>query len=126
MDTDKMYKQYMPYDRQTITKICTPAFLTQDSNGCVWNTNDETLNGYIGYLPWWALDREIEQDCLLYKVDSNGKMYFLQIIHVIKIKTGLKRDCIIYKIDSRHAKLELYYIPRGLRFKIGLKSMSRR
>ena len=125
-DTEEIYKQYMPYDYPTMVKINTPAFLTQDSNGFEWNTNDETLNGYIGHLPWWAFDREIKQDCLLYQVDSNGKLYFLQIIHVIKIKTGSKRDCILYKIDSRHAKLQLYSIPHGFRFKIGLKSMSRR
>ena len=126
MDIDKIYKEYMFYDRHTIAKINTPAFLNRDSNGFNWDTQDETLNGYIGKLPWWAFDRKIEQDCLLYKVDSNGKLYILQIIHVIKIRTGLNRDCIIYKIDSRHAKLKSYYIPHGLRFKIGLKSMCRR
>ena len=33
MDIDKIYKEYMFYDRHTIAKINTPAFLNRDSNG---------------------------------------------------------------------------------------------
>ena len=86
MDIDDFYEKYMPCSRDIIAKISTPAFLSQDSNGFNWDTRDDTLNGYIGKLPWWAFDRDINQDCLLYQVDSTGKLYLLQIMHILKIK----------------------------------------
>lgn len=126
MDIDEIYEKYMPCSRDIIAKIGTPAFLSQDSNGFKWDTRDDTLNGYIGKLPWWAFDRDINQDCLLYQVDSTGKLYLLQIMHILKIKTRLNKYVITYKLDSRHAKVNIYCVPHGLRFNLGLKSMCRR
>ncbi len=125
MDIDEFYEKYMPYSRDIVAKIGTPAFLTQDSNGFKWDIRDDTLNGYIGKLPWWALDTNIDQDCLLYQVDSNGKLYILQMIHILKIITGTDKYIITYKLDSRHAKIDLYCVPHGLKFKLGIKSMRR-
>ena len=125
MDIDKIYELYMPYPREIIEKIGKPAFLSQDSNGFKWDTKDESLNGYIGKLPWWAFDRDLGQDCLLYQVDSTGKLHLLQIIHILKITTCLDRYVIRYKLDSRHARVHLHCVSYGLKNKLGIKSMRR-
>jgi len=126
MDIDEIYEKYMPYSRDIVSKIGIPAFLSTDSNGFGWDINDETLNGFVGNLPWWAFDKNINQDCLIYQVDSKGKLYLLQVMHILKITTMSNKYVITYKLDSRHAKIKLFCVPYWLKFRMGLKSMCRR
>ena len=43
------------------------------------------------------------------------------MIHILKIITGTDKYIITYKLDSRHAKIDLYCVPHGLKFKLGIK-----
>lgn len=115
----------MNYDLETVAEISTPAFLTRDSNGTEWETNDMKLNGFLGHLPWWALDREIHQDCLLYQVGTKGALTLIQLIHVLKIKTKHSKYVISYKIDSRHAQIRMHRISTDQRFQVGLQAIHR-
>ena len=102
--------------------VSNPKYLSCDQHGfpCEFNCK---INGFLSHLPWWTLDQDVGQDCLLYQVDSNGALYLLQIIHVYKIYSSLKGYTIYYKHDVRHAKLNVYFVPRARLSHIGLMSL---
>lgn len=97
--------------------------LTRDEYGRMWTASSE-LDGYLLHLPWWAKDRTIDKTCLLYQVDSNGKLYILSIVHICRIQTSTHGMVLLYKTDARHARLEYYYVPKGRWGHIGLMSIS--
>lgn len=102
--------------------VSNPKFLTCDQHGFPCEV-DSKVNSFLGHLPWWTLDRPMDQDCLLYQVDANGSLHLLQIMNIYKIQTSLVGYTIIYKQDSRHAKLNTYSVPKARLFQIGLMSL---
>ena len=102
--------------------VSTPKYLTCDQHGNPWKV-DARINSFLGHLPWWTLDRRLDQDCLVYQVDSNGAIHLLQLMNVYKIQTSLRCYTIMYKHDLRHAELHFYSVPKARLFQIGLMSL---
>jgi hypothetical protein len=102
--------------------VSNPKFLACDQHGFSCKA-DFKFNSFLGHLPWWALDRPLSHDCLLYQVDSNGALHLLQMINVYKIQTRLGGYTLLYKHDVRHAQLHLYTVPKARLFHIGLMSV---
>ena len=102
--------------------LSNPKYLTCDQHGFPCEV-DSKINSFFGHLPLWTLDRPLNHDCVLYEVDANGALHLLQIMNICKIQTSLKGYTILYKHDSRHAKLNMYSVPKARLFHIGLMSL---
>lgn len=96
--------------------------LTQDEFGHTWFA-ENSLNGYLAYLPWWGLDQKINKTCLLYQVDSKGKLYILCIMYIIRIRTHCEGYTIVYSHDKEHARLHTYRINKMRLNKVGIMSL---
>lgn len=97
--------------------------LSCDEHGRMWKaTND--INGFLIHLPWWAKDNPLEKTCLLYQVDSKGQLFLLCIMHVRKIKTSNDSMLILYTTDARHARLEIWPVPKWRWGQVGLMTIS--
>lgn len=116
------YKIVM-FSHKEWTYISSLKSLTRDEYGHMWKASDD-FNGFLSYLPWWALDQRLDKTCLLYQVDSKGQLFLLCIMYVCKIVTSLHSMSIFYKTDKRHARLEIYKIPKYRWGHIGLMSIS--
>ena len=102
--------------------VSNPKYLTCDQHGFPCEV-DSKINSFLGHLPLWTLDRSLNHDCVLYEVDANGALHLLQIMNICKIQSSLKGYTILYKHDSRHAKLNMYSVPKARLFHIGLMSL---
>jgi hypothetical protein len=96
--------------------------LTRDEYGHMW-TAENSLNGYLAYLPWWALDQKLNKTCLLYQVDSKGKLFILCIMYIVHIRTHPEGYTIIYSNDKEHARLHTYRITKLRLNKVGIMSI---
>lgn len=97
--------------------------LSRDDYGRMWKPTGN-INGFLTHLPWWAKDRTLEKTCLLYQVDSKGQLFLLCIMHVRKIKTTSDSMLILYTTDARHARLEIWTVPKWRWGRLGLMSIS--
>ena len=96
--------------------------LTRDEHGHMWSA-ENSLNGYLTHLPWWALDRKLNKTCLLYQVDSKGKLFILCIMYIVHIKTHREGYTIIYTHDKEHARLHTYRINKWRLTNVGIMSI---
>ena len=80
--------------------------LTRDEFGHMWSL-ENSLNGYLAHLPWWALDQKLNKTCLLYQVDSKGKLFILCIMYIVHIRTY---DIILLFIPTTTARLHTHRI----------------
>lgn len=60
--------------------------LSCDEHGRSWKATNN-INGFLIHLHLWAKDHPLEKTCLLYQVDSKGRLFLLSIMHVRQIKT---------------------------------------
>lgn len=125
MDFEALYERMTGHSLEEMKVIGSVARLDMDSNGVRWNTLCSDINAFIAHLPWWALDRDLGKDCLMFQVDSHGSLQLLQILHVVRITTRSDKVNIWYKLDARHAKLEVCFVPKARWRKVGLKSINR-
>lgn len=125
MDFEALYERMMGHSLEEMKAIASVARLDMDSNGVRWNTLDSDINSFIAHLPWWALDRDLGKDCLMFQVDSQGSLQLLQILHVVRITTQPDKVNIWYKLHAHHAKIEVCFVPKGRWRKVGLKSINR-
>jgi len=96
--------------------------LTRDEYGHMW-TAENSLNGYLSYLPWWALDQKLNQTCMLYQVDSKGKLFILCIMYIVHIRTHSEGYTLIYSHDKGHARLHTHRINKWRLNKVGIMSI---
>ena len=96
--------------------------LTRDEYGHMWSS-ENSLNGYLAHLPWWALDNKLNKTCLLYQVDSKGQLFLLCIMHIVHIKTHRLGYTIIYKNDKEHARLHTFRVNRMRLNRIGITTI---
>jgi hypothetical protein len=75
-----------------------------------WESKPTGLNSFLSTLPWHALDNPIQQDCLLYNVDSAGTLHLLAIVYVIRLTTTPTSRTVLYKYDKQHARLHTYRV----------------
>lgn len=85
--------------------------LSCDEHGRSWKATNN-INGFLIHLHLWAKDHPLEKTCLLYQVDSKGRLFLLSIMHVRQIKTTNDSILILYTADARHACLEIWSIPK--------------
>ena len=97
--------------------------LSCDEHGRMWKASGN-INGFLIHLPWWAKDEILEKTCLLYQVDSKGQLFLLCLMHVRKIKTSVDSMLILYTTDARHARLEIYSVPKWRWGRMGLMTIS--
>ena len=97
--------------------------LSCDEHGRMWKPTDD-INGFLINLPWWAKDKILEKTCLLYQVDSKGQLFLLCIMHVRQIKTTADSMLILYTTDARHARLEIWTVPKWRWGRVCLMSIS--
>lgn len=91
---------------------------------CNWNYNGGNVNSFLAKLPWYALDTPLQQDCLLYNMDSTGALHFLAIVYVVIIRTTAASMTVIYKYDQQHARLHTYRIRKERWGIVGLVSIN--
>lgn len=125
MDFETLYERMTGHSLEEMKVIGSVARLDMDSNGVRWNTLDSDINAFIAHLPWWALDRDLGKDCLMFQVDSRGSLQLLQILHVVRITTQSDKVNIWYKLHAHHAKIEVCFVPKARWRKVGLKSINR-
>lgn len=97
--------------------------LSCDEHGRMWKATNN-INGFLIHLPWWAKDNPLEKTCLLYQVDSKGQLFLLCIMHVRQIKTTVDSMLILYTTDARHARLEIWPVPKWRWGRVGLMTIS--
>ena len=97
-------------------------FMCKDQFGSIWKYTYE-INGFIGKLPGYVYDTELRSFMLLYQVDSNGALYIIQTIYVVKIITQAHKMIIVYKQHELDANLDYYIVPRLKWHHIGLTSL---
>ena len=97
--------------------------LSCDDFGRMWKPTDN-INGFLIHLPWWTKDKILDKTCLLYQVDSKGRLFLLCIMHVRKIKTSAESMLILYTTDARHARLEMWSVPKWRWGQVGLMTIS--
>jgi hypothetical protein len=97
--------------------------LTVDNSHHHWKLH-HGFNAYLSQLPWETLDRPLQQDCLLYNVDSKGALHLLGVLHVVRIRTRSTSKTILYKYDAQHARLHVFRVPREQWSMVGLMAIS--
>lgn len=103
-------------------EIMTPKQLICDQHGQRWEADNE-INCFMSRLPWWCLDRDLQRNCVLYQVDTNGALRLIQLIYICYIRTLSDKIVIVYKTDERHARLEHHFLPLAFVSKVGLMSV---
>lgn len=97
---------------ETWDYISSPKKLTADNSHHNWELHKGPLNSDLSHLPWYALDRPLNMDCLMYNINSKGTLHLLGIFHVVCIQTRHKSMTVFYKYDSKHAQLHVFIIPQ--------------
>lgn len=117
------YILYYMFSRKEWRYIENLKSLSYDEHGRGWKPTNN-INGFLIHLPWWTKDNPLEKTCLSYQVDSKGQLFLLSIIHVRQIKTSTDSMQILYTTDARHARLEIWSVPKWRWGRIGLTSIS--
>ena len=89
-----------------------------------WTASKGTLNSFLSQLPWYALDQPLQQDCLLYNIDSKGALHLLLLGYIVQIRTTAKARTIIYKHDKRHAALHMYRVMKERWSMVGIQTIT--
>ena len=55
--------------------------LTRDEFGHMWSL-ENSLNGYLAHLPWWALDQKLNYSCTKWILKENFLYYVLCILSI--------------------------------------------